>query len=130
MIESFEYCYPYVLKACRKKLPVNISECNEVIKTHKKDKALEDVIQEAVNMEVGDTVERDHDDQADTVVIIPPQEAALPGHSGEQRDVVTLAKHGHPVERGEQRERDGLEVSILASEQRDAATDRKTQKVG
>ena len=130
MIASFEYCYPFVLKACRIKLPVNISECNEVIKTHKKDKALEDVVQEAVNVEVGDTVEGDHDDQADTVMVIPPQEAALPGHGGEQGDVVTLAKHGHPVERGEQRERDGLEISILASEERDAATDREAQKVG
>ena len=74
-------------------------------------------------MEVGNTVEGDHDDQADTVVIIPPQQAALPGHGGEQGDVVTLAEHGDPVERGEERERYGLEVSILASKQRNAATD-------
>ena len=81
-------------------------------------------------MEVGDAVERDHDDQTDAVVIIPPEQPALPGHGGEEGDVVTLAEHGHPIEGGEQREGDGLEISILPGKERDAATDGEAQKVG
>ena len=111
-------------------IPVNISECNEIIKTNEQHEALEDVVQKAVDVEVSDAVEGHHDNEANAVVIIPPQEAALSGHGGEQCDVVTLAEHGYPVKGGEQGEGDGLEVSILASEQGDATTDRETQEVG
>ena len=60
-------------------------------------------------------------------MVIPPEEAALPGEEahqpgprvpeegggrpgdrGEQGDLVALAEHGHPVEGGQQGEGDGL----------------------
>ena len=81
-------------------------------------------------MEVRNTVKRDDDDEADTVVVIPPQQAALPGHGGEEGDIMTLAKHSDTIEGCKQREGDGLKVSILASEQRDATTYREAQEVG
>ena len=63
-------------------------------------------------------------------MVVAPQQPALPGHGGEERDVVALPEHGHAVERGEQREGDGLEVAILAGEQRDAAADGEAEQVG
>ena len=91
---------------------------------------MEDVVQESVDVEVCNTVERDHDDKADTVVVSSPQQAALPGHGGEEGDVMALAEHCDTIEGGEQREGDGLQVSILASEQRAAPTDGEAQEVG
>ena len=66
-----------------------------------------------MNVEVSDTVQRNHDDEPDTVVVVSPEEAALPRDGGEEGDVVTLAEHGDTVERGQQGEGDGLEVAIL-----------------
>ena len=63
-------------------------------------------------------------------MVVAPQQPALPGHGGEEGDVVALPEHGHAVERGEQREGDGLEVAILAGEQRDAAADGEAEQVG
>ena len=63
-------------------------------------------------------------------MVVSPQQPALPGHGGEEGDVVALPEHGHAVERGEQREGDGLEVAILAGEQRDAAADGEAEQVG
>ena len=69
-----------------------------------------------MDVKVTDGVERNHDYESDTVVIISPQHSALPGHRGEEGHVVRLTEHGHAIEGGQQWEWYGLQVPVLTGE--------------
>ena len=69
-----------------------------------------------MDVKITDGVERNHDYESDTVVVISPEDSAFPGHRGEERDVVRLTEHGHSIEGGKQWEGYGLQVSILTGE--------------
>ena len=69
-----------------------------------------------MDVEITDGVERNHDYESDTVVVISPEDSAFPGHRGEEGDVVRLAEHGHSIQGGQQGQRYGLQVTILTGE--------------
>ena len=69
-----------------------------------------------MDVEITDGVERNHNYESDTVVVISPENSTLPRHGGEEGHVVRLAEHGHSIQGGQQWERYGLEVSVLTGE--------------
>ena len=69
-----------------------------------------------MDVEITDGVERNDHYEPDTVVVISPQNSTFPGHRGEEGHVVRLAEHGHSIERREEWERYGLQVSVLTGE--------------
>jgi len=90
---------------------------------------LEDVVKQTVDVEVTDAVQGHNNDQANTVVVVPPEKSAFSGDRAEQSDIMGSSKHGHAVEGGQKGKRDRLEVSILPGEEGNASVDGEAQKV-
>ena len=83
--------------------PVNVSEGDQIVQTDKENHGLEDIVQEPVQVDVAQRVVGHGHNQPDAVVILPPQELAVPGQRGQQRHILGLAEQGHSVEGGQQR---------------------------